>query len=102
MKQKLTMSKTNNLTIEQAWNLFIRKAHVKNLSQYTLKTYKYHFDAFCRFTDKDQSLTTITADTIDDFILYLKEESKATAITINSYLRTIRSFLYGNIRNNYA
>ena len=94
MKKKLTMSKNNNLTIEQAWDLFIRKAHVKNLSKYTLKTYKYHFDAFCRFTDKTQQLTTITSDTIDNFILYLKEESNASAITINSYLRTIRSFLY--------
>lgn len=94
MKQKIVMTKANDLTIEQAYELFIRKARVKNLSENTIKTYNYHFDAFCRFTDKEQQIDTVTVEIVDNFILFLKKQCNTNEITINSYLRTIRAFLY--------
>lgn len=51
MKPQITMNKEKNLSIEKAYQLFIRKAVVRNLSQNTIRTYNNHFKVFSRFTD---------------------------------------------------
>jgi len=40
--KRITMTKNDDLTIEQAFELFIRKATVRNLSQNTIRVYGYH------------------------------------------------------------
>lgn len=94
MKQKITMKTSKNLTVGEAVELFFRKAAVKNLSKDTLNTYRGHLNAFCRYIDKDVRISTLTDESVDGFILYLKETTEASDITINTYLRTVRSFLY--------
>ena len=94
MKQKITMKTSKNLTVGEAVELFFRKAAVKNLSKDTLNTYRGHLNAFCRYIDKDMRISALTDESVDGFILYLKETTKASDITINTYLRTVRSFLY--------
>lgn len=94
MKQRLTMKKDTKITVEEAYGLFEKKAKVKNLSENTLRTYKYHFDSFIKCIDKSRQLSSISSEDIDDFILYLKNDCKIKPVTINSYLRTIRVFLY--------
>ena len=49
---------------------------------------------FYEFIDKNEPITAITKDTIDDYILFLRENTQANDITINSYLRSVRAFLY--------
>ena len=94
MKQKITMKTSKNLTVGEAVELFFRKATVKNLSKDTLNTYRGHLNAFCRYVDKDEKISALTDESVDGFILYLKETTEASDITINTYLRTVRSFLY--------
>ena len=101
MKKRITMTKKDDLTIEQAFELFIRKATVRNLSPNTIRVYGYHFDSFCKYVSKDDLISTVSSDTIDGFILYLKENANVNDITINSYMRTIRSFLYYCMENGY-
>ena len=94
MKQKITLTVQSNLSMEDAFTLFIRKGNVKNLSSDTLKTYQYHFDCFNRFTDTTQSIKSISSDVIDDFTEYIKRECDANDITVGTYLRTMRAFCY--------
>lgn len=94
MAQKITMSKQSNLTIEEAFELFIRKCKVKNLTDLSIESYRKKMVHFYEFISKENSLEQITADTIDDYILWLREHTEANDITINSYLRSVRAFLY--------
>ena len=94
MRQRISMKKTTEMTLKEAYELFERKGRVRNLSENTLNTYKYHFDALCRCIDENRMVHTITQNEVDEFILYLKNECKVKSVTINSYLRTIRVFLY--------
>lgn len=102
MKKKITMNREKDLTIEQAFEMFIRKATVRNLSENTLKVYGYHFDSFCKCVDSKGLISDISSDTIDEFVLYLRNSSGANDITINSYLRTIRVFLHHCMENGYV
>lgn len=101
MAQKITMSKQSNLTIEEAFELFIRKCKVKNLTDLSIESYRKKMVHFYEFIDSNSPLTDITADTIDDYILWLREHTEANDITINSYLRSVRAFLYYCMECNY-
>lgn len=97
MKEKITMIKSTDLSIEEAFNLFLRKVKVRNLSEKTIKTYNNHYNIFSEFCDTNSPIKDVTIDTIDDFILYLRSHNNVNDITVNSYLRTIRAFLYYNM-----
>lgn len=92
--QKITMSRKSNLTIQEAFELFIRKCRIKNLTEESITSYQRKISRFYDFISKDEPVTVITKDTVDDYVLWLRENTKANDITINSYLRTIRAFLY--------
>lgn len=101
MKQKINMVKNKNLTVEEAIELFLRKAKVRNLSDNTVVTYRCHLGIFCKYMNKEQLVGKIDEKCVDGFIAYLKEHTSANEITINSYLRTIRVFLYYCMDCNY-
>ena len=101
MRKKITITNSQNLTIKQAHELFIRKCTVQNLSEKTLKVYNNHFGIFSLTVNVDDPINTITSATVDDFVLYLRSNNKCNEITINSYLWSIRAFLYYCMEENY-
>lgn len=101
MRKKIVITNSKNLTIGEAHDLFIRKCTVQNLSEKTLKVYKNHFGLFALTIDVTTPINSVTSVAIDDFILYLKENNKCNDTTINSYLRSIRAFLYYCMEESY-
>lgn len=101
MRKKIVITNSKNLTIGEAHDLFIRKCTVQNLSEKTLKIYKNHFGLFALTIDVNTPINSVTSAAIDDFILYLKENNKCNDTTINSYLRSIRAFLYYCMEESY-
>ena len=91
---KITMVRKNNLTIEDAFTLFIRKCKVKNLTELSISSYEKKIVHFYAFMDKSNQVNEITSDVVDNYILWLRENSEANDITINSYLRAVRAFVY--------
>lgn len=94
MKQKITLTSQKNLSIEEAFELFLRKGNVKNLSTDTLKNYQYQFNCFSRFTDVTQPIKNVSVELIEDFAVYVKQACSTNDVTVASYLRTIRVFCY--------
>lgn len=94
MRKRIQMSSQSNLTIQEAHEQFLKKCAVKNLSESTIKTYNDHFKIFAKFAHESQPIRNIKPDTVDDFILYLREMYNWQDVTINSHLRSLRAFLY--------
>lgn len=88
------MVKKNNLTIEEAFSLFIRKCKIKNLTELSISSYEKKIVHFYEFKSKDDLVKDINIDTVDNYILWLRDNTSANDITINSYLRTLRAFIY--------
>ena len=99
--QKITMSKKSTLTISEAFEMFIRKCKIKNLTDLSISSFEKKMVHFYEFIDKNEPITTVTSDTVDDYILWLRENTEANDITINSYLRSVRAFLYYCMECNY-
>lgn len=91
---KITMTKNDNLTVADGIYLFLRKCRVKNLAEHSINSYEKKLIHFREFFNEKALLSSITADTIDDYILWLKDNTEANDITVNSYLRSLRAFLY--------
>lgn len=98
---KITMSNKSNLTIHDAFDLFIRKCKINNLTDLSIESYRKKMVHFYEFIDEQSQITEVTSDTVDDYILYLRENTEANDITINSYLRSLRAFLYYCMECNY-
>ena len=88
------MSNPTNLTLNQAFEMYLKKCKVRNLSDKTILSYKQINKRFFDFCDPRKRLSTITEDTIDDYVLWLRDEVRIKDVTINTYLRTLRAFLY--------
>lgn len=95
------MSKKSNLSIQEVFDLFIRKCKIKNLTDLSISSYEKKMVHFYEFIDKSEPITAVTKDTVDDYILWLRENTDANDITINSYLRSVRAFLYFCMEDKY-
>lgn len=88
-------SNSDDITIDEALELFIQEKSAKNLSEATLTNYRQsinYFSSLVGYTDK--SLTTeITADDIYKFINTAKLKDVKPS-SINHYIRDVRCFLY--------
>jgi len=93
--RKMVMRTKKGLTTTEAIDHFLRKCTARNLSKNTIEVYKIRLSAFQLFLNCDTSpVSSITKNTIDDFTLYLKEGGKRSNVTVTSYLRDLRVFLY--------
>lgn len=94
---------TTEVTLESAFNQFLRSKRNANLSARTIEYYGIIFDIFTKFVDKENYCSSITRDIIDDFITYLREEKERplSSVTINSYLRGLRAMLYFFMERDY-
>lgn len=99
--EKISMSKKSDLSIQEAFDLFIRKCRIKNLTDLSISSYEKKMIHFYEFIDRNEPITAVTKDTVDDYILWLRENTDANDITINSYLRSVRAFLYFCMEDRY-
>lgn len=79
---------------DEAFEKFLRMKKRNNLSPETIHYYNDCFRYFGEFFSTSQSCDKITQDTYFDYIEFLQTNKNANAITINSYLRGLRTILY--------
>lgn len=103
MGKKITMLMQNEIpTVSECFQLYIRKCEVKNMSDKTMKVYKAHHNDFLLFCGQDlEYIIEITSNTIDNYILNKRKTQSCNQITINSYLRSTRAFLYWCMEERY-
>lgn len=91
---KIKMKTEENQSLISAFEAFIRRCKVKNLSDETIQSYRYKIKPFITYYGEESPVNLINKNTVDSYVLYLERESKANDITINSYLRSLKAFLY--------
>lgn len=86
------MESQQTIFLSDAFELFLKHCKVKNLSPQTIKSYQSLCKPFLSWYTG--SMKDINANTIDDFELYLRENTNANDVSINSYVRNTKAFLY--------
>ncbi len=70
MKQ-IQMNKSKNLSVEDAYDLFICKCRVKNLSQASIVSYQNKIQPFVDYC-KNCLISAVAINTVDGFTNHLK------------------------------
>ena len=88
------MNCSKDITVEKAFELFIRKCKVKNLTDNSIKSYQQKNREFIEYVGASTQIKEISKDKVEDFIIDKMDKGNINSITMNSYLRSIRAFLY--------
>ena len=91
--QYLRMNERYHMTVKEALESFTNRCKRDNLSDVTIKTYKEHISNLVKYIGSDKEVNIIDRQLIDDFIVYLKEERHLKDTSINTYLRSIKTFV---------
>lgn len=95
---------TTDVTVNEAFEQFVRIKQNKNLSEESIRYYKGVMRIFIMFFDFDGEsyCSSITPLTVEDFLTYLREKNPPlSSVSINTYLRGLRAILYFFMEREY-
>lgn len=90
-------------TFRSAYETFMAEKKAMNLSSQTLATYKLHIDSFLDYNDLYECTTPILGpDMYLWWIEDMQQDPKKKAVTVASYCRSVRAFIYWLQDNHYC
>lgn len=103
--KKISMNNNNSnnskINLDEGYDQFIKYCKVRNLRIATLKHYDNTMLSVYKFIQPKTPINSITSDTVDEFILYCRNQLTIKDVTINTYVRTLRTILYYFMRLGY-
>lgn len=94
MKKMFAGNWSEGITLKELFEQFLVAKQCVNVSPYTLEYYRGCYNSFTRIVDEGTRCSDITLQTVNAFILALKESGEVNDTTINTYLRGVRAILY--------
>lgn len=91
--------------LNQAAEIFFKEKKANNLSEETLKTYRMHINHFLNSSSlpaPDWPASMLIIDDWNDWIFEMQEDEAKSDVTITSYARSVRAFLYWLMDNGYS
>lgn len=90
-----TMNGSSNHNVDDAFNSFISRCEYKTLSPWTIKSYKQYWKMFVRYLGSNENMTSsITVETVEGYLVYLKDNYKGNDVSRATNIRSIRVILY--------
>lgn len=101
--ERISMNRNRSeISVQEGFNKYIRLKKLKNLSPETIRHYEDDYLYFSRFFDVTRPCSDITAETMYAYIEHLQKNTKANTITINTYIRALRTLFYYFMREGYT
>lgn len=104
MKNKIKMGGTDkNITLEEAFEKFVKMKTINNLAKETIEYYRYCFKFFKEYCNKEKIFLCIeiTEETFYNALEYLKETHSISSVTVNTHIRGLRAILYFFMERGY-
>lgn len=93
-RKRITMQMSEDCrSIKKCYQEFIGNCKARNLSSRTIDNYQEGYNLFCCVIDELEDITSVKNSTIQTFVQYLQQNTNSSATSINTRLRSIRSFL---------
>ena len=99
--EMIMFERDTNISVQEAYDRFIRIKRARNLAPETMTHYKLHFQYFSRYFDVNKPCREITLDTYYGYIEHLQNTRNANSTTINTYLGSLRSIFYWFMEEGY-
>jgi len=79
------------MELQEALDKFLRKKRIERIAEKSLDNYKYNLSTFRTFYSG--KVDELSEDDIDDYILWLQEETDLKLATVNNKIKDLRAFL---------
>lgn len=89
------------MTIKNAYDDFILDQRVRGNSSSTLDYYTFTLGLFLTFVGPDLDVSKLTLQLCKDYYIHLVEDKTVNSVSIQSYIRGLRSFLKWLYNNEY-
>lgn len=89
------------ITLQQGIEMFKAHCIARNLAPATLETYDHYIAHLTEDVGAETPLTAITASTIEQHIVWLRQRGNNNDVSIASNIRTVRVLLYYLMRSGY-
>ena len=101
MKRKKIEINTNDMTLDRGYDEFIMHCRARNLREGTIKSYDGRIKTIYKFIDPKTPIEDTTQETVNNFVIGCKTKLEIRDITINSYLRSLKTILYYFMKMGY-
>jgi integrase/recombinase XerD len=101
MLQQTKGNFNQSISLDDAFEQFQNFNVAKNLAPCTINHYKSCFDLFTDFYGKREICYSVNENVVFSYIAHLKSKNNISDITLNTYLRTLRVFLYYCMEHGY-
>lgn len=95
------MALSNNMTFEQGCNEYLDDCRSRNLREATITHYKSSLQQIYKYIDEDMPIEDMTIKTFNNYVIALGEREDINTVTIYSYSRDLRTFLYFFMKQEY-
>ena len=92
IKMPATRSKAQEITFEEAFNIFLTDSAARGLAEKTLKTYRNHLHCISLYFDISTPLGKLSRNKMNEMVVAMRESGLATN-SISSYVRVTTTFL---------
>ena len=92
---------TKEITFDKGYDEFVINCKVRNLRETTIKSYDGRIKTIYKFIDPKTPIEDITQETVNNFVIGCKTKLEIRDITINSYLRSLKTILYYFMKMGY-
>lgn len=92
---------TKEITFDKGYDEFVINCKVRNLRETTIKSYDGRIKTIYKFIGPKTHIEDITQETVNNFVIGCKTKLEIRDITINSYLRSLKTILYYFMKMGY-
>ena len=89
MSKNIKMKTSDDITIEQGFERFLRWCRLKGFSEYTIEFYDESRMNFARFKNLDDPIGDIKKELLEDYILFL-QDTDVSSVTIYIYAKGLK------------
>ena len=101
IKMPAARSKAQEITFEEAFNIFLTDSAARGLAEKTLKTYRNHLHCISLYFDISTPLGKLSRNKMNEMVVAMRESGLATN-SISSYVRVTTTFLNWCKREKYC
>lgn len=99
--KKMKMQVKNDVTFEEGCDQYLMNCNARNLRDGTIKHYKESMQQLFKHIDPSTPISSFGKDTMDSFVIDLKEKRNLNDVSLGTYSRDLKTLLYFFMEQEY-
>lgn len=99
--RRMRLNDISSITFQEGVEEYLLGCKARNLREGTLKHYRESIKTLLKFIPADTKIATFNRDTLPSFIIRCNSELDINSVTLHTYARDLKTFMYYFMRSDY-